>query len=67
MSRIRTIPPEGAAEAPTPVLPWAPKENGVAVDVLCETIIQRPIGVVAAFAANPSNAPRWYVNIESVE
>lgn len=37
------------------------------VDVLTETVIQRPRAAVADFAANPDNAPIWYVNIESVE
>lgn len=37
------------------------------VDVLTETVIQRPRAGVAAFAASPDNAPTWYVNIESVE
>lgn len=37
------------------------------VDVLVETVIDRPPHEVAAFAGDPSNAPRWYANIESVE
>lgn len=37
------------------------------VEVLTETTIERPIGVVAGYAADPSNAPEWYVKIESVD
>lgn len=36
-------------------------------DVVTETVIARSRADVAAFAANPDNAPVWYVNIKSVE
>jgi uncharacterized protein YndB with AHSA1/START domain len=39
----------------------------MSVDVTTETVIRRPIEQVASFAANPSNAPRWYLKIRSVE
>jgi uncharacterized protein YndB with AHSA1/START domain len=39
----------------------------VAVDVLTEVVIDRPCDEVAAYAADPSHAPDWYVNIDTVE
>jgi uncharacterized protein YndB with AHSA1/START domain len=37
------------------------------VDVLTEIVIDRPREQVAEYAADPTTAPTWYANIESVE
>lgn len=39
----------------------------MAVDVVTETVIDRPCSEVAEYTGNPNNAPEWYVNIKSVE
>lgn len=38
----------------------------MAVNVEVETVIRRPRELVSQYAADPTNAPAWYANIESV-
>jgi uncharacterized membrane protein len=39
----------------------------VNVDVVTEIVIARPVDEVFTYAADPSNTPHWYDNIDSVE
>jgi uncharacterized protein YndB with AHSA1/START domain len=41
--------------------------SDVGVDVQVETVVRRRPADVAAYAGDPGNAPRWYVNIKSVD
>lgn len=42
------------------------QEEPVNVDISVRTVISRPAVVVAAYAADPLNAPKWYANITAV-
>jgi uncharacterized membrane protein len=39
----------------------------MSVEVITDIVIDRSSTAVAAYAADPDNAPTWYVNIKSVE
>jgi hypothetical protein len=39
----------------------------MSVDVVTDIVIDRPPAEVAGYAADPSNAPEWYANIDAVE
>lgn len=38
----------------------------MSIDVVTDTVIDRPVAEVFAYAGDPTNAPEWYANIDSV-
>ncbi len=46
---------------------WHDRPRLMKVDVVTDIRIDRPVEDVARFAAEPSNVPKWYANIKSVE
>ena len=39
----------------------------MSVDVTTEIVIDRPVAEVSAYATDPSYAPIWYANIDTVD
>jgi uncharacterized membrane protein len=41
--------------------------SSVRIDVIADVVVASTVDAVAAYAANPDNAPQWQENVESVE
>jgi hypothetical protein len=37
------------------------------IDVQTDIVINCPLSIISEYAADPDNAPKWYVNIKSAE
>jgi uncharacterized membrane protein len=56
-----------ATSGPATSLSGASYAGRINVDIETHIVIARPADVVSAYAGDPSNAPDWYVNIDSVD
>jgi hypothetical protein len=52
---------------PNHSFPFVIHEIKTMINVITETEIGKPVEIVSEYAANPDNAPEWYVNIKSAE
>jgi uncharacterized protein YndB with AHSA1/START domain len=50
-----------------PIVDALRKDEHMVVDVQVETVIDSPPERVALFAGDPTNAPKWYANIRSID